>query len=118
MNEAICLKIINLTHRNDRRAECMDELQRAGVPASPEMFFKARHAPDFGAMGCALSHAMLLSDFLFSSDKEFVLVLEDDFQIQDYASFLGTSTGPCSTPHRGTCSCSVTTSRYRSRQRR
>lgn len=46
--------------------------------------------PDFGAVGCALSHAMMLSEFLFNTEKEFALVLEDDFQIRDPAQFLRT----------------------------
>lgn len=88
--DRIHLKVINLPHRADRRQECIAELSKVGVPAADEIFFAAKSEPDLGALGCALSHAKALSDFLFSSDKPFALIFEDDFSIRDAPAFVKT----------------------------
>lgn len=94
--EKLHLKIINLQHRADRREDCLRELQSVGVDAGAEVFFEAKSEPEFGALGCALSHAKVLSDFLFCTDKPFALIFEDDFQIRDPATFTSTVTKFCS----------------------
>ena len=55
-----------------------------------DIFFEAKFVEDLGDLGCALSHAMVLSKFLFQSDRQYALVLEDDFQIKEPASFIET----------------------------
>jgi len=88
--EKIYLKVINLPHRSDRREDCRGELSKIGLQTSDDIFFAAKCEPDLGALGCALSHAKVLADFLFCSDKPFALVLEDDFSIRDAPTFLNT----------------------------
>ena len=45
-------------------------------------YFAAKHLPDFGARGCALSHGKAIADFLFEEEKPFLLMLEDDFCVR------------------------------------
>lgn len=85
---AIDLRIINLEHRLDRRQECIRELKNAGLSISEASFFTAKNTPSFGAYGCALSHAMVLADFLYRGNSDYILVFEDDFQIRDGSSFI------------------------------
>lgn len=81
MNNNIDLKIINLEHRLDRKNECIKELTKFNFETKEHHFFQAKHIENLGALGCSLSHAMLLSEFLYHSSKPYMMVLEDDFQI-------------------------------------
>jgi len=87
MEQYLDLKIINLAHRLDRRDESLRECVRAGLDVKNNIFFSARHVTSNGALGCALSHAKLLADFLFESEKSHILVLEDDFTLRDIEKF-------------------------------
>jgi GR25 family glycosyltransferase involved in LPS biosynthesis len=80
MYENLHIKIINAEHRSDRKAECLLELKKIGLTPPNDIFFKAKYINNLGARGCALSHAMVLSEYLFNNDLPFALVLEDDFQ--------------------------------------
>jgi glycosyl transferase, family 25 len=94
--DKIHLKVINLPHRADRREESLREFAKLGLTVGDEVFFAAKSQSDFGALGCALSHAQVLADFLFSSDKPFALIFEDDFSIRDAPTFAKTVTQFCS----------------------
>ncbi|HEY4341901.1 MAG TPA: hypothetical protein VGM97_18300 [Steroidobacteraceae bacterium] len=94
--EKIHLRIINLKHRADRRADCVSELSKVGTTVSDETFFDAKSMPDLGALGCALSHGKALADFIYSDDKPFALILEDDFSIRDAQTFTTTINNFCS----------------------
>jgi GR25 family glycosyltransferase involved in LPS biosynthesis len=83
-------KIINLAHRQDRRNECLQELKDIHIENLSDIFFEAKFVEHLGAVGCALSHAMVLSDFLFNTDKPYIVVLEDDFQIRDQVDLVET----------------------------
>ena len=87
MDKPFDLKIINLAHRLDRRKECFRECIRIGLGVTDNHFFSARFVPNNGALGCALSHAKLLADFLFENDKSHMMVLEDDFSVRDPEKF-------------------------------
>lgn len=93
--ETIHLKIINLKHRADRREDCAREMAKIGTDAGDELFFDGKSMPDLGAMGCALSHAKALADFIYSDDKPFALILEDDFSIRDAETFADTINNFC-----------------------
>jgi GR25 family glycosyltransferase involved in LPS biosynthesis len=93
--EKIHLKIINLKHRADRREDCAKELAKVGAEVSDEVFFDARSMPELGALGCALSHAKALADFIYFDDKPFALILEDDFSIRDAQTFTSTIANFC-----------------------
>jgi glycosyl transferase, family 25 len=88
MKEPLSVKVINLGHRDDRRLECTKEFGAVGLTANDYAFFGAKHLPDFGVRGCALSHAKAISDFLFEDDRPHLLILEDDFSIRDKPSFI------------------------------
>ena len=88
MKDRISVKIINLAHRADRKEESRKEMAAIGWGEGDYAFFAARHLPEMGARGCALSHGKAIADFLFAEDKPFLLVLEDDFTIRDAAHFL------------------------------
>ncbi len=63
MFDNIKFKIINADHRFDRKEECLIELKKINFKSSENIFFKAKYIKDFGIRGCALSHAMALSEF-------------------------------------------------------
>ena len=93
--EKLHLKIINLEHRADRREDCARELATIGVAAGEDVYFSAKSVPTLGALGCALSHAKALGDFLYCSEKPFALILEDDFTIRDAPTFISTVDSFC-----------------------
>ncbi len=86
MKEIISFKIINLPHRVDRREQCNAEIEYLNDIFSIE-YFNAKYIENSGARGCALSHAMALADFLFNCEKQYVLILEDDFKIKNPMEF-------------------------------
>ena len=88
MKDRLSVKIINLAHRQDRKDECRKEMAAIGWSEADYSFFNARQMPDSPGRGCALSHGAAIADFLFTDDKPFLLVLEDDFTIRAGADFL------------------------------
>lgn len=82
MKDLLSVKIINLAHRVDRREECRREMAAIGWNDDEYSFFPARHMPEAPGRGCAFSHGKVIADFLFSEDKPFLLVLEDDFTVR------------------------------------
>lgn len=94
--DQISVKIINLTHRHDRREECRREMAALGWGEQDYSFFAARHMPEAPARGCAFSHGKAIADFLFAEDKPFLLVLEDDFTIRSTGDFLAAITAATS----------------------
>ena len=93
--DKIHLKVLNLRHREDRRRECIRELSQLGINAGDEVFYEAKSVPTLGALGCALSHAKALADFLYFEEKPFALILEDDFSIRDAPTFIKTVNAFC-----------------------
>lgn len=85
MLDDVCIKIINLKHRADRRAECITEMKKLDLNEDQFSFFEAKHSPEYGGVGCAQSHAMALSDYLFRDERPYVLIMEDDFCLRDDA---------------------------------
>ena len=96
MKDQVSVKIINLSHRLDRREECRKEMAALGWDESHYSFFTARHMPEAPARGCALSHAKAIADFLFAEEKPFLLVLEDDFTLRTADEFLAGIAGATS----------------------
>ena len=88
MNQKIELKIINLKHRYDRKKECILELKKINILNTENIFFDAKYDDKNGGKVCALIHAMAISTYLYESEKEFLLILEDDFHITDEKLFL------------------------------
>ena len=85
----LSIVVINLPTRTDRRQAAIEELARLGVAETGYQIVAAKHTPQNGAMGCALSHAMVLAQWLFESEDEFCLVLEDDFAVRSPDAFWG-----------------------------
>jgi GR25 family glycosyltransferase involved in LPS biosynthesis len=84
----ICTYILNLPHRLDRKQECLSQINSAGLNKQLVEFIEAKYTPRNGAIGCSLTHAFALSKFLFETEAPFCLILEDDFQIKDSATFI------------------------------
>lgn len=77
------VRIVNLTHRTDRRAEMLGELRRIGAEGDPRVaFFAACRFDDrgtfdsIGARGCYHSHLDILEAAAATGAS--VLILEDD----------------------------------------
>jgi GR25 family glycosyltransferase involved in LPS biosynthesis len=75
--------VISLASRPDRREATLAELGRSGFTPDLVHIVDAHATPSNGAIGCAMTHAMALSRFLFESEGDWCLVVEDDFQCQD-----------------------------------
>ncbi|NOH72357.1 hypothetical protein F0225_13555 [Vibrio pectenicida] len=88
LSSNIDLKIINLAHRTDRKEESISELKKCGITIGGDAFFNAYHKPECGALGCSLSHANLIANYLSHSSSPYLLVLEDDFEVQECDLFL------------------------------
>jgi GR25 family glycosyltransferase involved in LPS biosynthesis len=88
MQNTVAIKVINLEHRVDRRAECAREIELAKLMNFEVEYFPAKYLKNMGARGCSLSHAMCLSKWLFQENQPYIMVLEDDFSIGDHSAFL------------------------------
>ena len=82
------IKIINLPHRQDRKLECESEISRLELPQEIFSFFSATYDQNLPPRGCAISHALAVSEFIIQSEKNFLLVLEDDFEILSTEGFV------------------------------
>ena len=80
-------KIINLIKRNDRRIECLNEIETIQSKIVRFDFFDAIEDKERGSRGCALSHASIIHNFLIESREDFLLVLEDDFCLRENVNF-------------------------------
>ena len=88
MVDTLCIKVINLEHRVDRREQCQAEFQAIGLAESDYVIEKAKSLPGQGARGCSLSHARALCDFLYEDERPFLMMLEDDFQTREPEKFV------------------------------
>lgn len=77
------IRIVNLAHRKDRRAEMGRELRKVGLERDPRVaFFPAVAVADTGPFthrghhGCFLSHFLILKETAEAGES--VLILEDD----------------------------------------
>lgn len=77
------IRIINLPHRTDRRAEMLGELVRVGLARDPRVQFSdassfadRSHFYSAGARGCFASHMAILE--VAVAARHSVLILEDD----------------------------------------
>ena len=69
---------INLDHRQDRRKEFLEEMERMGVPSNKIIRVPAIYKPQQGDWGCSLSHVNTIEIFQMSVHKN-CIVFEDDF---------------------------------------
>lgn len=89
LQDLIYSKVINLPRRTDRKSECDEELKKINFVQKENIYFAGKDMKGLGAKGCSLSHAMVLSEYLFNSDAPFALIFEDDFSIADPIRFQG-----------------------------
>ena len=92
------IKVINLERRPDRKKDIEDKFKTAeivdyefvtalnGNELEPsEELSKLFNGNDFGSrcgvIGCALSHYYLWKEFIAASDREFIVIMEDDFNL-------------------------------------
>lgn len=85
MLDDIAIRIINLKTREDRKTETVAEMARIGLPADRYAFFEAKAVAGQGAIGCALSHAMAIAQYLYDDEAPFLMMLEDDICFRDPA---------------------------------
>lgn len=79
--------LISLESRKDRRDESLINLEEIGVNKKFINIINALYTPSNGAIGCAKTHAFALSSFLFYSDSDYCLIVEDDFAPVDIEKF-------------------------------
>ena len=68
---------INLENRLDRKEHIEKELEILDIPYER---FNAIKIPEFGALGCSLSHIECLK-YAINNNLDNILILEDDFQL-------------------------------------
>jgi GR25 family glycosyltransferase involved in LPS biosynthesis len=73
--------IINLAHRKDRLTETFYQLEKLNFNQALIEVIDAQYSPRNGSIGCAASHAFALATFLFRTDADYCLIVEDDFQV-------------------------------------
>ncbi len=88
VSQEMCIRVINLPHRRDRREQSVAELAAAGICPGDNVFFSGSYQPEFGELGASLSHANLIARYLSESAAPYLMVLEDDFAIVDKSAFL------------------------------
>lgn len=82
-NFDLCEKyVINLDHRDDRRAAFYKNISAQGYSRNEFNWIKAVQDDDFGGLGCAKSHLKALARFITNSDKHYCAIFEDDFQFR------------------------------------
>jgi GR25 family glycosyltransferase involved in LPS biosynthesis len=85
----IPIYIISLKSRADRRKLLIDELNHIFTTLDQVVVVvDSLLTPRNGAIGCASSHAYALSRFMFETDSQCCLILEDDFQCLDVDYFI------------------------------
>lgn len=70
---------MNLDHREDRRKEIEQELDKWCVPTAKRQRIPGIYKPGFGILGCGLAHKKTIETFLESAHKT-CLIFEDDFE--------------------------------------
>ena len=74
---------INLDYRIDRKEQFENEMKSFAIDPEKCERISAIHVPEFGILGCGLSHKKTIETFLASPYKN-CIIFEDDFQfIQD-----------------------------------
>ncbi len=83
LNHVDQIYYINLDHRHDRLSHIQGELAKTNIAPEKCHRISAIYKPNFGALGCTLSHIIALERFI-QSGHDTCIVFEDDFQfIQD-----------------------------------
>ena len=77
---SIHLFYINLEHRTDRLQQVSAEVAKVADLVAAVTRINAIHDKQNGAIGCAASHILALSEFLFKTMEDFALIMEDDFE--------------------------------------
>lgn len=82
LNSFSAILYINLSHREQRNQEMIEELNRLKIDNSKITRIEGTYLPLNGIKGCALSHIRAL-DFAIENNLENVLILEDDCKFSD-----------------------------------
>lgn len=85
----IPIYVISLKSRSDRRKLIIEELNNIFTMLDKDVVVvDSLLTPRNGAIGCSSSHAYALSRFMFETDSQCCLILEDDFQCFDANYFI------------------------------
>ena len=80
LNNFDIVYFINLDTRADRYLMITDELQKTNIIQSKINKVSGHYYPDFGALGCTLSHIDALKKFIDTDETiQTCIILEDDF---------------------------------------
>ena len=70
--------IINLKHREDRKNEILQELNKFQIEKDKIIFIEAVYNKEDGALGCTASHIKCM-EYALNNNLDNVLILEDDY---------------------------------------
>ena len=70
--------IINLKHREDRKDEMLQELNKFQIEKDKIIFIEAVYNKEDGALGCTASHIKCM-EYALNNNLDNVLILEDDY---------------------------------------
>jgi len=81
LNNFDIIYYINLNHRKDRLENITNELNKTNIDKKKINRIPGIYMKDFGILGCAKSHCLVLEAFLKSSiENKYCIIFEDDFQ--------------------------------------
>ena len=79
MNKIDAILYINLSHRTDRNENILNELKHLCIDTTKIHRIDAIYKPEFGALGCSMSHLKALNYIMKHENWNNCLILEDDF---------------------------------------
>jgi len=83
------LYYLNLDERPDRRKEIESEIPKLALHICSAIRVAGKLTPENGMAGCTAAHIKAISHFLFESDSESALIVEDDLKITASQAELG-----------------------------
>jgi GR25 family glycosyltransferase involved in LPS biosynthesis len=83
----IVIYYINLDHREDRKQQFLEQMEKAGIDPNKITRISAVYKKKEGDIGCSMSHVKTMETFL-QSDYEHCIVFEDDFEFVHDANFI------------------------------
>lgn len=79
----IKVDIINLEHRTDRKIQVLNSLTNIeDLKVDESNIFKAHNDEINGALGCAISHFSVISDFIKNGNYHYQIIFEDDIEFR------------------------------------
>ena len=80
---------INLDHREDRKQQFLDQMNKVGINQNKIIRIPAIYKKSQGNVGCSMSHVKAMETFI-KSNYENCIIFEDDFEFVHDADFVKT----------------------------